>query len=188
MNYHTLIINLVQPLVEAPLNEIESATFARALGQTSLKVIELANVHLETLFRIYYLRHGFGAMDAYLFHSLTTLGFIALRRLNEARSLKLPTKEDRCLALMCALGLRDQARYYFLVHTIYHLFCSSMSRDDAGLLSQYGQGQMPDLRPLHDNSKDTVSQYPLDVLSVSDDPNKNRVTYLLEAASATNNI
>jgi len=85
---------------------------------------------------------------------------------------------------MCALGLRERRQYYYLVRTVYHLFRSSMSRDDVDLLKFYAQDHSPEKDELY-RPQDLVSEYPLDTVDISSDPQKRRVTYLVRETKSS---
>jgi len=81
MKYYNLIINLFKPLTEDKPNASDHAAFVNEVRQTPEEAVSSAAVRLETLFHIYYLRHGFEAMDAYLPHFLNSLGFMSMEDL-----------------------------------------------------------------------------------------------------------
>ncbi|KAF4460076.1 Zn(2)-C6 fungal-type DNA-binding domain [Fusarium albosuccineum] len=183
MTYHNLVINLFKPLADNELEALDLGTFVKEVQQTPKQVVMSATVRLETLFRIYYLRHGFEAMDVFLLHFLNTLGFMALEELKTNKDPSM-INDRRCLLLMCALGLREQGQYYYLVRTIFHLFRSSMSPDDVSLLKLYAQDQNPEKDELH-RPQDIVSEYPLNITAILDDPQAHRVTHLVETTKLT---
>jgi hypothetical protein len=178
MKYYNLLMNLFEPLVEKAPSRSDLATFVKATGQTPQEAISSAIIRLETLFRIYYLRHGFNTMDAYLLHFLVTLGFKCFEKLKDDKQTS-SLNDTRCLLLMCALGLRDQGQYYYLVRTIFHLFKSRMNQEDVDLLKHYAQDENPEKDELY-RPQDLISQYPLDIVNISDNPEKHRVSYLVK--------
>ncbi|KAF4977105.1 hypothetical protein FDECE_18393 [Fusarium decemcellulare] len=183
MTYYNLVINLFKPLADKELEALELGTFVKEVHQTPKQAVMSAMVRLETLFRIYYLRHGFDAMDVFLLHFINTLGFMALEELKTITDPSM-INDRRCLLLMCALGLREQGQYYYLVRTVFHLFRSSMSPDDVSLLKHYAQDQNPEKDELH-RPQDIVSEYPLNITAISDDPQAHRVTHLVETTKLT---
>ncbi|KAI9679712.1 MAG: hypothetical protein M1822_007318 [Bathelium mastoideum] len=178
MKYYSLLINLFNPLIEDKPNDWNDSAFVDVVQQTPEEAVWSATVRLETLFRVYYLRHGFDAMDAYLLHFLNTLGFMAIREL-ESKERPQMSNDRRALLLMCALGLRDQGQYYHLVRAIFHLFRSKMGLEDLNLLKQYAQDEEAEKDQLY-RPHDIVSQYPLDILGISNDPENHRVGNLVK--------
>ncbi|KAL7928301.1 putative zinc finger protein [Trichoderma chlorosporum] len=178
MKYHNLMINLFQPLIDDNQSLSDYAAFAEVVHQHPKEAIWSATIRLETLLRIYYLRHGFDAMDAYILHFLNTLGFISM---NELKAGKQPSmaEDRRCLLLLCALGLREQGQFYYLVRTIYHLFRSSMSSEDVNLLKLYAQDYSPEKDKLY-IPQDLISEYSLNIIDISRDPQTRRVTHLVK--------
>jgi hypothetical protein len=180
MKYYNLVINLVKPVTKNE-SSADYAAFTKEVHQTPNAVVSSAAVRLETLFRIYYLRHGFDAMDAYLLHFLNTLGFMSVEDLRTSKDPSL-VNDRRCLVLMCALGLREQGQYYYLVRTVFHLFKSSMSEEDVDLLKHYAQDQSAEKDELY-RPRDLVSEYPLNIVDISGDPQTRRVAYLVREAN-----
>ena len=129
MKYYNLLINLFKLLIENGPNEAELSAFVKTVQQTPQEAISNATIRLETLFRIYYLRHGLDTMDAYLLHFLNTLSFMFMEDLKTNKEIS-RINDRRCVLLMCALGLREQRQYYYLVRTVFQLFCSIMSQED----------------------------------------------------------
>ncbi len=87
--------------------------------------------HLETLLRVYYLRHGYEHGDIFLGHCLAQLGFAALNRMavlsatggDPARAA--PTSDLHSLRATLALvgkGLHEQGQSYFLNKAILRTF------------------------------------------------------------------
>jgi hypothetical protein len=183
MKYHNLLLNLFSPLLTDGLDARDEAKFVAVVQQTPVQAVTCARARLETLFRIYYLRHSFDAMDAYLLHYLNTLGFMSMEELAviTAEEPSRAAEDKRCLMLMCALGLREQGQYYYLVRTIFHLFRSKLGRHEAELLRHYIQDRNPEKDELY-RPEDLVSDYPLNILDLSDNPETHRVTNLVKEA------
>lgn len=178
MKYHTVIINLLKHLVKNKLTPWETEAFQNAVQRSPEEALKTATIRLETLLRIYYLRHGFYSMDSYLLHYLNTLGFMSLEELKNGGDVSL-VHDRKDLLLLCALGLREQGQYFYLVRTVFWLLRNSMSKGDLALLCQYAQEPTPDKDALH-RPQELDSEYPLDIVNISGDPQKHRVGYLVK--------
>ncbi len=84
MEYHLIVINLFNPWLSG--NQADpSQTDVHTLGGRSIREIgTLARARLETLVRLYYLRHSFEATDVLLILFLLMLGSISIRVLESS--------------------------------------------------------------------------------------------------------
>ncbi|KAH8203134.1 hypothetical protein TruAng_002655 [Truncatella angustata] len=90
---------------------------------------------LESLVHLYYARHSFESCDTIMLAYLDLVGFDALRELGTTsgpeRTSKLST------VVLCAKGLRDQARHFYIAEVVFSILRDSMSPDDARQLKQF---------------------------------------------------
>ncbi len=97
MNYQTILINLFEPFRADDSSETDHIRNVLANEATA---------HLETLIRLYFLRHGFESFDPFLVHPLNVLGFSALNRFNAS-----PAASDvdaiRSTIVLAAKGMYD---------------------------------------------------------------------------------
>ncbi|KAK4661170.1 LOW QUALITY PROTEIN: uncharacterized protein QC763_704630 [Podospora pseudopauciseta] len=181
MHYHHAIVTMLQSLMtgvsditsSAPAASPASAAFP-APSQNVLAISSLLNsdppseptgpplpplqatfslhrTQYETLLRLYYLRHGFEALDVFIMVSLMTLAFITTKELEDTRlSLAQPPSEEqkahidslRATLVLCTRGLYDQGKSYYLSQTIFRLVRSGMHVDEKELLREYAS--LPD--------------------------------------------
>jgi hypothetical protein len=120
MEYCLVLINLFEPWMAGP----DSAIEVDDEGRTIRQIGTLARARLETLIRLYYLRHSFDALDVVLIMFLLLLGSISVRVLALGDAADTGTGSgtgsgqgqgrDASTFLLCAKGLHDQGRNQYL--------------------------------------------------------------------------
>jgi hypothetical protein len=130
---------------------------------------------METLTRLYYLRHGFDALDLLLIT-------LIVRRLNAsitylsaspaiARRLRLPSEETlRSSLVLYASGLRAQAKNINLCTLIYIGLESLMRPEDLQFLSTFITPPTDDELPL--KSSPVITSLPLPICRIDEDPRR----------------
>ncbi|KAI1378381.1 hypothetical protein F4677DRAFT_466122 [Hypoxylon crocopeplum] len=120
-------------------------TLVRLLGQpgtvldvTWQNIITHAEVRLETLLRLYYLRHSFESYDPLLMHWLMFFGDTVLQKIGSAGGLTAmsPTSLEalRSTLILCAKGLYDQGHNYHIAVLVYRVLRDRMRANDVDLL------------------------------------------------------
>lgn len=112
------------------------------LDLTWQNIITHAEVRLETLVRLYYLRHSFEAYDPLLMHWLMFLGDAILQKLDgtggtpTTAMAMTPTNFEslRSTLILCAKGLYDQKRNYHIAAIVFRLLRDRMKANDVDLL------------------------------------------------------
>jgi hypothetical protein len=136
MEYHGNLIALFQPHVTTKAEAVGSNMVP--MEQTPQSIISGANSSLETLLRLYYIRHSFEESDLFLTYFLTFIGNMALEGVSNEEGLCLATTEAlRATLVMCVDGLRSQGRGSQLPNIMYHTFINRMRQKDIGLLTNY---------------------------------------------------
>ncbi|KAK3898034.1 nitrogen assimilation transcription factor nirA [Staphylotrichum tortipilum] len=127
MEYHLIIINLFDPWISSHQDGSANPTQADTLTAGSPSIRELgtlARARLETLIRLYYLRHSFDATDVMLILFLLMLGSISVRVLDSptvssttsdsTSNTSTRQEGDASTFLLCAKGLHDQGRNHYI--------------------------------------------------------------------------
>lgn len=96
-------------------------------------VVAEANKHLQTLVRLYYLRHGFEAMDLFIVIPLMLACCGCIEAINEQ------TPEDaleglQSMLILTAQGLYNQRRNHYLAEALYRVIRGRMRPQEASLL------------------------------------------------------
>lgn len=136
--------------------------------QTIQAIISQARTHYETVLRLYYLRHGFEGSDPFLTVGLLTISFLTIEEIKAARSKSSTSTSNsssnsssssssspqpeadldslRSTLVLCAKGLYDQGKSFFLAQTLFKLVRDGMEDQDKELLREYVALQEEDPR------------------------------------------
>ena len=182
MHFHYVTIQLFQPLIQSKVDQAEAHDVCeRLFNKAPERVISDARIHLETLLRIYYLRHGFEGLDVFLLAPLTLVGFMSLDAMNEPA-----VKEDEqtrnellSAAILCAKGLSDQAQSQFSAGVIFRLLRDRMAPEDVDALKTFVK--VEEIEEVTEPRLNYVqSMIPVNVVSIADDPESRRLSNLLK--------
>ncbi|KAK0729242.1 hypothetical protein B0T21DRAFT_291956 [Apiosordaria backusii] len=130
MHYNCVLIDLLKPLLG--LNWTDSTQPNKTLDDAHYE----AAIHLETLLRLYYLRHGFEAFDGFLLHFLGSLNFIKINT-RETQNNSLFLESHRSTMLLLMKGIRDQSQCYTVARVVLRLQAHLMRADDVALLKKF---------------------------------------------------
>lgn len=96
---------------------------------------------LGTLLHMFYHRHGFDTYCIFLLQVLVQLGFDALERLRipDAQQTYSPQvlKATRSTLILCAKGMHDQGRNFYLSECVFRIMRDKMSPMDVRLLREW---------------------------------------------------
>lgn len=178
MHYYNTQINLFESLAVTELENLEHSTFAQRMEKMPQEVVSDARNRLETLLRLYYLRHSFDTLDFFLTHYLGLLGFISLNDIK--MNVDSPNINDkRSLLILCAKGLHDQGQYVYIAQIVFCLVQDGMRQEEANLLKQFvhveeiEENQLLRLQQIR-------SQYPVNIVSIDDNAENQRVSNLIK--------
>ncbi|KAH8653825.1 putative C6 transcription factor [Xylariales sp. PMI_506] len=144
-------------------------------------ILSSSKISMESVLRLYYARHGFEHCDTMLLMPLHFVGFTALKDLASATDeLTKPTLLST--VVLCAKGLRSQASNFYIAEAVFILLRDAMARDDVRHLRELPSIQDEDGRK--SLVRDHVhSQYPINIISISADPETQRLDSLVRAFS-----
>lgn len=163
--------------------------FKHLIGFSPEELVSSSKASLETLLHMFYHRHGFEAYYIFLLQVLQQLGFDALERLGapDARQKNSPAelKAIRITLIICAKGLHDQGRNFYLSHCVFRILRSKMAPADITLLENWAQ--IKDDEGAEPLMKEHVHpEYPVNVVAITQDPTDQRLYRLLKATSKLN--
>jgi hypothetical protein len=151
-------------------------------------IVDDAKIRLETLIRLYYLRHGFKWHDPNLVQYLTLLGGAAL---NNIRTLgKQPATSTstadltalRSTLLLCLKGLHDQGKNFYLSRVVLRLLRDRMTQEDLVLFGKYVTLNEPEEEDGYDMAEYVQGQWVLPLfLDAGEDPERSRLENLVTA-------
>jgi hypothetical protein len=187
MQFHNLVTMTFQPFLEgeASFNHSNNRdAFQKHSGFSPAKLFAASKASLQTLLHMFYHRHGFEAYYIFLLQVLVQLGFDSVRKLQspEANQQHFPAvmKATRATLILCAKGLRDQGRNFFLSELVFRILRDKMNPVDVKLLQDWAN--IKDEEKMERNMMDHVhSEYPVYVESITEDPTEQRLHRLLRS-------
>lgn len=90
-----------------------------------------ARIHLQTIIRLWYLRHGFTVPNVYLCQPLALIAFRCLKELQEDAA---DVEGIRSTLFLMAKGLRDQAHNFYVSETIFRVVQGQMRTEELNLM------------------------------------------------------
>ena len=170
MHYYNILISLFESSAVAGLENSDLSTLTQRLGKTPKEVVSDARCYLETLLRLYYLRHSFDALDTYVMHYFGLLGFMSLNDIKtEVGS---PINDKLSLLILCAKGFRDQGRYHYVANVILGIIRGAMRPEDDDLFKRHVHVEEKQLLTL----QQIRSQYALNVVGIDDKAENQRMS------------
>jgi hypothetical protein len=130
MYYNHVLIDLVAPILGY------TGSVGPQLCQTPRDIYIDAVSHLETVIRLYYLRHGFEGTDIFLLHFLGFLNHITMNAIETSAGSSF-LEARRSTLLLLTKGLHDQSHAHFLARAILRYQVSQMRLEDVELLRQF---------------------------------------------------
>ena len=146
-----------------------------------------ATAQLESLLRIYYLRHGFEAYDSLLLVHLVHLGNVSLTRLAEIernpevlRTSNKTVEDLRSTLILCLKGLYDQSKNFYLSGVVLGVMKNRLSAESRNLVGRFITLKDPDADPEPaDRSQTIISDYVIPVVNLNEDPEAGRLANMV---------
>ncbi|EXL39260.1 hypothetical protein FOCG_18127 [Fusarium oxysporum f. sp. radicis-lycopersici 26381] len=173
MHYYHVIIFLLETLCKTSTSALHDQSIQKALSDAKIK--------METLLRLYYLRHGFESYDIFLISLLSFLGFMHIKSLKSAEAMELESR--RSTVVLMAKGLRDQSQNCFLAALVFRVLKAKMGRESQLLLKEVDVGEEDGEE---DGEEEVVmadqvhSSWPIDIEWIDTDPDKQRLGNLIK--------
>ncbi|KAF4960323.1 hypothetical protein FGADI_970 [Fusarium gaditjirri] len=169
MHYYNLIIYLLETL---------RMTSTPALVDESVqKVLRDAKIKMETLIRLYYLRHGFESYDIFITNPLAFIGFMQAKTLNDSAMEGLESR--RSTVVLVAKGLRDQSQNCYLARLVFRILKVSMESESHFLLKEI-DNEEEDGEEQRVMEEQVNSSWPIDLEWIDVDPEKKRLENLIK--------
>lgn len=147
-------------------------------------IVRTYKICLETIMRLYYLRHGYEKSDIYSSHFLNHLASNSLERLKNLQHSNPPCspeamKEAQSTLILAAKGLRDQGQNYYLPYAIFHMFCKAMGPEEVDIMHRYTGIPKDDLLTSKLRVRHVQCQYPIKIFNSKDDAEHVRLEELV---------
>lgn len=125
MYYHNLILSIYEPLINVKTNHNQQDAVQHIVNNSSK--------YLQTLVRLYYLRHGFDAMDLFIAVPLMLIGFKCIDAIN-GQAPESNLEDLRSTLVLVAKGLYSQRRNHYLAEALYRVVRGRMRPQEVSLL------------------------------------------------------
>jgi hypothetical protein len=185
MHYFQILLRLFQNPSVAIEEAEDRETFAAALaGQSPRQIISHAQASLETLLRAYYLRHSFEWLDTYLVALLAEVCYTTIGAMTPRRSHQDMTSLQSSIILL-AKGIYEQGQSFFLGQIIFRFVTEKMRPEDLKVLKQ-----LVKIEPANDAQilglQQIQMEWPVEIISMADDPDSKRLGDLLKKSEDGN--
>lgn len=130
MYYYHLILTVFKPLLDIATDKVPSPH----------QIVADATRHLQTLIRIYYLRHGYEAMDLFIVIPLMLAASDCVDALAAADTQTPPEDLEllRSTLILVAMGLFTQRKNHYLANALFHVIRGRMRPADVALFRSIG--------------------------------------------------
>jgi hypothetical protein len=169
MHYYNLSIYLLETLIVIS----KPATYDISVQQT----LSDAKIRLETLLRLYYLRHGYESYDLFMIQLLSFLGFAHIKALKGAEATEVESR--RSAVALTAQGLRDQSRNCYLAGLVFRVM--------KGNIGVQGESLLKEIEDLQEDEEEELlvaeqvqSSWPIDIEWIDIEPEKQRLGNLVK--------
>lgn len=124
MYYHHLLLTIYEPLLDA----VAPYPFTPQI------VVAASRKYMHTLIRLYFLRHGYEAMDLFIVIPLMVVAEECLEQLGRGGGSEAAREELRSTIILIAKGLHDQRRNHYLAEALFRVLRNRLQKRDLLLL------------------------------------------------------
>ena len=149
-------------------------------------IVTLSMIQLESLLRIYYLRHSFESYDSLLVVFLAHLSQETLARLTRLDRPSTDSSNDdvealRSTLVLCLKGLHDQGKNFHVSGLVFHILKDRLSAEDQSLVDQYVMPKDGEADcVVGDRSQRVVSDYVVPTVHLHEDPWAARLSNIVQ--------
>ncbi|KAF1912974.1 hypothetical protein BDU57DRAFT_340740 [Ampelomyces quisqualis] len=181
LEYHSTVSQLFQLQVDN--NTRQRTSLASLLTKTPEDLVASANLSLETLLRLYYIRHSYDSHNGMIVYFSILVGNMAIEALSRARNgtsqVAVDEKVLRQTLILCARGLESQGQSYHLANLAFRAFQDRVDPTDLQVLQSYCKPR--DLDAEQDSiAQHSYSHWPLPIIKLNEDPKSATLDTLLE--------
>lgn len=170
MYYHNLLLVIYEPLLDVETNQEPSPQ----------QIVSDAQKHMQTLLRLYYLRHGYEAMDLFIVVPLMLAGYKCIDDINE--QVPGPKLEGlRSTLILIAKVLYHQRRNHYLAEALFRVIRGRMRQDEFALLKSSMRIDDEEDNEKRDLAQAVRSHWPVSVVKKKEDVESYILTHLVEA-------
>lgn len=169
MYYHHLLLTIFEPLVDVDTTEEPSPRH----------IVASAKRNLQTLVRLYFLRHGFEAMDLFIVIPLMIIGYDSISAISDDTP---PSEIEslRATLILIAQGLYNQRRNHYLAQALFRVIRGKMRPQEIELLKSSMALEAGDIDQEQKLAVAVRSQWPVSVVKRKEDMKSQVLTNLIE--------
>ncbi|KAF5231123.1 hypothetical protein FAUST_9429 [Fusarium austroamericanum] len=167
--YHHLLLTIYEPLLDVA-NTRESLPHLMVVN---------AKKNMLTLVRLYFLRHGFEAMDLFIVIPLVMIGFESANLIND----ETPADEIeslRATLILVAQGLYHQRRNHYLAQVLFRVIRGKMRKQEVGLLESSMALRLGDVDRDSELAVAVRSQWPVTTVKKQDEIESRVLSNIVE--------
>lgn len=156
MYYYHLVLTLFKPLLDIPADKVPSPH----------QIVADSTRFLQTLVRVYYLRHGYEAMDLFIVIPLMLFASDCVDALDTA-NIHTPSGELELLRstlIFVAMGLFTQRKNHYLANALFYVIRGRMRPEDVALFRRVGNIDANVLNGQPDMAVAVRSHWPVSVV------------------------
>lgn len=182
MQFHNYIINLLEdPMVTKLDNPQFIGVFSQSVGQKPRELLSSSKRSFETVIRLYYLRHGFEALDYFMVQYLSMLAFMA-RRAIHANMQKTTLQSLQSTIILATMGLRDQSASFYTGRMVFKAVRKRMRPEEIELIDRFTAQSRRPIESQPPPGWKAISSWGLDFGSISADRAASNLGKLFEEA------
>ncbi|KAE9579504.1 hypothetical protein CGMCC3_g4725 [Colletotrichum fructicola] len=173
--YYHLLLMIYEPLLAA----------SKGRDATLQKVVADAKKYLQTLIRLYYLRHGYEAMDLFLVIPLMLTGYDCINAISEEKS-EHQIEILRSTLILVAKGLQNQRRNHYLAEALFRVIRGRMRPQEVALLRSSMTFDDDQEMEKHDMVQAVRSHWPVSIVKKQEEVDDHILTHLVESYGSLN--
>ncbi|KAF2655122.1 hypothetical protein K491DRAFT_693149 [Lophiostoma macrostomum CBS 122681] len=181
VQYYQLVIALMKLIPTPGPSDVPTVSNICA-GETPPSILHRADLMLETVMRLYYMRHSFDSCDPWIAFALAIIGNTAITNLSTGSSNE-PRILDAYLStlILSAQGLNSQSLHYHLGTLLAIQLQSAMESKDLQRVQTYVTAAGINSHDQGLIAQHSHSQWPLPIIGINEDPEKVRLKNLVKA-------
>lgn len=166
LEYHSILVSLIQ--VQRDTMPVPSAEPPAGSASRDDDEIGRQYVRIDTLIRLYYMRHNLEIFDPYLVVNLLMLGNYVVDILDTTTLQADDIELYRSTLILCARGLCAQGNNSYISTMVYLMLRNRMKRRDHALLETYVHDEpSTDQESIVGYNR---SNYPVPIIKIGEDP------------------
>jgi len=170
MYYYHLLLTIFEPLLNTGIDQ----------EIPPQQVVSEASKYLQTLIRLYYLRHGFEAMDLFIVIPLMLTASECLDVIgDQTTAAQLETL--RSTLVLAAKGLGSQRRNHYLAEALFRVVRGRMRPQEAALLRETMEPEEEESEEKKSLMQSVRSHWPVSVVKKKEELDSHILTTLVES-------